>query len=183
MDRDEDVGQEHRAGPRTPRKARARALWYRVRSGPIATPLRRHVRRAVSGRCLDSGHPGQGVPRHTGHWSGVASGAEVINGGSLPGCRRPGWSSPPSPLRSARSAKSRGPTASPGRGSASCWPATGLAPGTAPPRRRAGPSARLTVEMTIRPYRWPDTLITRAIRAPSMKWSPLQSGINERTSP
>jgi transposase InsO family protein len=45
-----------------------------------------------------------------------ASHGGELAGQKLRGCQRPGWSSPPSPSRSARSARSRSPTASPAPG-------------------------------------------------------------------
>ena len=55
--------------------------------------------------CLGSGHRGQGVSRHRGHLQRCASDGGDLAGQRLPGCRRPGWSSPPSPLRSDPSAE------------------------------------------------------------------------------
>ena len=78
------------------------------------SPVAGRFRRWWQVLCLGSGHRGQGVSRHPGH-SRRASGRGDLAGQTLAGCRKPGWSSPPSPSRSARSARWRSPTASPAR--------------------------------------------------------------------
>jgi hypothetical protein len=75
-----------------------------------------------------------------------------LSGQTLPEYRRPGWSSPPSPLRSARSARSRSLTASPAPGFTPCWTATrprarqrsSRGPGGRTPPRRQPARARPT---------------------------------------